>query len=197
MAVADIVIAPATVYRAPVGEPLPSGDTIDFGEAWGGGWVNLGYTLTPVTLGWTQEIFELEVEQVTAPVKTLRVKEDGTIETTLAELTAANLNLVLDGVVTNVSAGAGTRAKEIVKAGGKTAIAEYAWGFEGLFKIDTDPLPIRVFLYRGSAILNGQLQFGKRVAAGIPIQIKALLDGGKTAGQQMIEIQKITAKATS
>lgn len=196
MAVGDILIAPATVYRAPYGEALPSGDTIDYGEAWGGNWVNVGYTLTPVSVGWTQELFELEVEQETTPVISLRVKQEAMIETTLAELTGANLNLVLDGVLTTVVAGAGVRGKETVKAGGKTSITNYAWGFEGFFKLDTVQLPVRVFLYKATANLNGQLQFGKRVAAGIPLQVKGLTDTTKTAGQRVIEIQKITAKAT-
>jgi hypothetical protein len=127
----------------------------------------------------------------------LRVKETGVIETTLAELTAANLNLLMDGVVTTTAAGAAVRGSEILKAGGKTSITEYAWGFEGLYKLDgTIQLPIRVFFYKGVATLNGQLQFGKRVAAGLPIQITALLDSTKTLGQQMIEIQKMTAKNT-
>lgn len=197
MAVADIIIAPANLYRAPVGEVLPDEDTIGFGTAWGGGWVNMGYTLTPVSLAWNQEIFKLEVEQLTAAVKTLRVGEEGMIETTLAELTAANMNLLMDGVVTTTAAGAAVRGSEILRAGGKVSITEYAWGIEGLFKVDgTIKLPYRVFFYKGTAILNGQLQFGKRVAAGLPIQITAIPDDTKTAGEQMIEIQKITAKNT-
>ena len=198
MAVADIIIAPATVYYAPVGEALPSLDTVQFGTAWPGNWVNVGFTLTPVSLGYDQELFELEVEQITLPVKRLRTKEAAMIETNLAEITAANLNLTLDGTVTTTAAGASTRAKEIVKAGGKTAITERAWGFEGLLKLDGNiQLPVRVFFYKATAQLNGKLEFSKKAAVGIPLQVKALADTSKAAGNQLVEIQRATAKATN
>ena len=79
MAVSDIIIAPATIYKAPAGESLPSADSIAYGTAWGGNWVNLGYTLTPVSLNYSQDLFQLEVEQLTNPVKRLRTKEEVTI----------------------------------------------------------------------------------------------------------------------
>jgi hypothetical protein len=197
MAIADIIIAPATVYKAPSGETFPAVDTIGYGTAWGGNWTNVGYTLTPVTLAYTQELFELEVEQITFPVKTLRVKETAQIETTLAELTGANLNLVLDGTLTTVAATSTLRGNEKVESGGKTAVTQFAWGFEGFFKQDgLVLLPIRVFLYLGTPIMNGNLQFAKRAAAGIPLQVKAQADISKTIGKNTLVIQKVTAKNT-
>lgn len=200
MAVADIIIAPATVYYAPVGEALPSPDTVQFGVSWGGNWVNVGYTLQPVALGYDQELFELEVEQITLPVKRLRVKEDAMIETTLAEITGSNLNLSLDGTVTTTAAGASVRGKEVIEAGGKTAITERAWGFEGLLKYDGSnniALPVRIFFYKATATLNGKLEFTKKAAVGIPLQIKALADTSKAIGKQLMVIHRVTAKTTS
>ena len=198
MAVSDIIIAPATIYKAPAGEALPSADTIDFGEAWGGNWVSMGYTLTPVSLNYAQELFTLEVEQLTNAVKRLRTKEEATIETTLAEITGVNLNLPLDGTVTTTAAGSSVRGKTTVEAGGKTAITEYAVGFEGLMKVDSAiNLPVRVFLYKCTIELNGKLEFSKKAAAGIPLVIKALADTSKVVGKQLMIIQIVTAKATS
>lgn len=201
MAVGDIIIAPATVYYAPVGEPLPSMHTIDFGEAWGGNWVNAGYTLAPVTLKYNQDLFQLEVEQVTPPIKRLRTKEELMIETTLAEITAANLGLTMDGTVTVTAAGASARANEIFEVGGKTAITERSWGFEGFFKYDGSTnqyqLPVRVFVYKANSILNGNLEFSKKAAVGIPLQISALADSSKAIGKQLAVFQKVTGKMTS
>ena len=201
MAVSDIIIAPATIYYAPTGEPLPSMDTIDFGEAWGGNWINMGYTLTPISLEYKQDLFTLMVEQVTLPIKRLRMSEEVTIETSLAEINTTNLNVVLDGTVTTVAAGSSIRAKEYLQAGGKTSLLERAWGFEGLLKLDgassNIPLPIRVFLYKGNASINGKMEFAKKNAVGIPLHIQALGDSSKAAGKQLIEIQRVTGKATT
>jgi len=198
MAVTDIIIAPATIYSAPVGEALPAIDTVQYGTAWGGNWTNMGYTLTPVSLQYDQELFELEVEQLTNPVKRLRTKETAMIETTLAEISGANLNLPLDGTVTTVVAGSGVRGKTTVEAGGKTTITEKTVGFEGLMKVDgTINLPVRIFFYKCTIQLNGKLEFSKKAAAGIPIQIKALADTSKTVGKQILIMQIATAKATS
>lgn len=198
MAVTDIIIAPATIYSAPVGEALPAIDTVQYGVAWGGNWVNMGYTLTPVSLQYDQELFELEVEQLTNPVKRLRTKETAMIETTLAEISGANLNLPLDGTVTTVAASASIRGKTTVEAGGKTTITEKAVGFEGLMKVDnTISLPVRIFFYKCTIQLNGKLEFSKKAAAGIPIQIKALADTSKVVGKQILIMQIATAKATN
>lgn len=198
MAVSDIIIAPATIYKAPTGEALPSADTIDFGEAWGGNWVNMGYTLTPISLNYSQDLFELEVEQLTNPVKRLRTKENAVIETTLAEMTGANLNLPLDGTVTTTAAGSSVRGKTTVEAGGKTAITEYAVGFEGLMKVDNAiRLPVRLFFFKTTIELNGKLEFSKKAAAGIPLTIKALADTSKVVGKQLMIWQIVTAKATN
>lgn len=201
MAVGDIIIAPATVYYAPVGEALPSPSTIDFGEAWGGNWVNVGYTLTPISVQVDQELFELEVEQITLPVKRLRTKESAMLETQLAEITATNLNLTVDGTVTTFAAGASQRAYEMVEFGGKTAITERAWGFEGFFKYDGASnqyqLPVRLFFFKATAQLNGKFEFAKKSAVGIPLQVKALADSTKVVGKQLGTFQKVTGKMTS
>jgi hypothetical protein len=197
MAVSDIVISPATVYNAPVGEALPNANTIQFGQVWGGNWVNVGYTLTPVSLQYEQDLFELEVEQITLPVKRLRNKENVTIETTLAELMLSNLNLALDGTITTTAASATARGLETLEAGGRTDLSERAWGFEGLFKKDGSILlPVRVFFFRANAQLNGKLEFSKKAAVGIPLQIKALADTSKAVGKQLMMIQRVTAKMT-
>ena len=197
MAVADILISGATLYKAPTGEALPSADSIEFGEAWGGNWINLGYTLTPVSLQHESDELEVEVEQVAAAVKRLRIKDSAMIETSLAELTGANINLPLDGTATTTAAGSSVRGKTVVEAGGKTAITEYAVGFEGFLKLDgTISLPVRCFLYKATIQMGGKLEFSKKAATGIPVQIKALADTSKVAGKQLLRIEIVTAKAT-
>lgn len=198
MAVTDILVTPATIYYAPVGEALPDESSIDYGEAWGGNWTNLGYTLEPVALSYETETFELEVEQITLPVRRVRTKETVMIETALAEMTGANLALVVDGTVTTTAAGVGQVGFDEILAGGSVDLSEYAWGFEG-FRVTSANvrLPVRMFLYRGNAVLNGQLTFAKGAGVGIPIQIKALPDTTQDAGEQILVIHNVTAVATT
>lgn len=198
MAVTDILVTPATIYYAPVGETLPDESSVDYGEAWGGNWTNLGYTLEPVSLSYETETFELEVEQITLPVRRVRTKETVMVETSLAEMTGANLALVVDGTVTTTAAGVGQVGFDEILAGGSVDLSEYAWGFEG-FRVTAANvrLPVRVFLYRGQAVLNGQLTFAKGAGVGIPIQIKALPDTTQDAGEQILVIHNVTAVATT
>ncbi len=197
MAVADILLSPAKIYYAAVGTALPNPNSIGYGTAWGGSWSDLGYTLTPISVGYSQEIFKLEVEQVTLPVKGLITMEEVTIETTLAEITAANMLLAFGGAVTTTAAGTAQVALEELKSGGSSSITYYAWGLEGLY-VDSsnNQLPVRMLIYRGSAVLNGSLNFSKREAVGIPLQITAWADTTKTAGQQLWTFQKTTAPHT-
>lgn len=198
MAVADILLGSASVWVAPVGETEPDETTVLFGSAWGGGWEDMGYTTAPISLSRNVEEFELEVEQITNPVKRIITKEDVMVETTLAEQTAANMAKVLNGTATTVAAGASQRGYEQVVSGGASALSQYAFGFEGVYQDAANAqFPVRIFLYIATVSLNGQLQFSKRAAAGVPVQFKALADTAKSSGQQILKWQKVTAAATS
>jgi hypothetical protein len=198
MAVTDILVTPAKIYRAPVSTALPDETTVAYGASWGASWTDLGYTLEPVSLSYESETFKLMVEQLTAPVRSVRQEETVAIETVLAEITGANLNMVMDGTLTTVAAGAAQVAFDTVEAGGSVAISEYAWGFEG-YRLGASNVkfPVRVFVYRGVAVLNGQLTFAKSAGVGIPLRIEVLPDTTKAAGKQLLVIHSVTAAATS
>lgn len=197
MAVADILLSPAKIYYAPVGEALPNPNSIAYGVAWAGNWKDLGYTLTPITVGFNKEIYKLEVQQVTLPLKGLVTTEEVTLETTLAEITAANMALAFGGTVNTTAAGTAQVALEELKSGGSSSITYYAWGLEGLYvDASNNQLPVRVLIYRGSAVLNGNLNFSKSEPVGIPLQISAWADTTKTAGQQLWTFQKTTGPHT-
>lgn len=197
MAVADILMSPAKIYFAVTGTALPNPNSVAYNAAWGGAWSDLGYTLTPITVGYSQDLFKLEVEQITLPVKGMVTTEEVKIETTLAEITAANLLLAFGGAVATTAAGTAQVALEELKSGGSPDISYYAWGLEGLYVTAANvSLPVRILIYRGSAVLNGALTFSKKEAVGIPLQITAWADTTKTAGQQLWQFQKTTAPHT-
>jgi hypothetical protein len=185
MAVSDIILTPASVWVAPEAESPPA-TTVDYGAAWGGNWRNVGYTNVPLSMSFTVEKYEVMVEQSSLPVRTIKTKETAVFETQLVEITEANLLLAFPGAT-----GTSTTAIETLDAGGSPTLDTYAWGFEGEYKnISNVSLPIRVFLYRGQAILNGQLQFAKGKEMGIPLQITGLADTGKPVGQQLFKIER-------
>ncbi len=200
MAVADILISPVNVWQSPTGTALPDETTVAYGAAWGSGWVSLGYTTAPLSLKYDTSLFELELEQITSPVKGQKTKETMVFETQLAELTAANLKLAIGSTstITTTAAGASQHGFEEVAMGGEAILPEYQFGFEG-YTLDASnrQLPIRLFIYRVTFSMGGALEFSKKAAAGIPIKITAWADTSKTIGQQLFKLQRVTGWKTS
>lgn len=198
MAVTDILITPATVYNAPVGEALPDETSVDYGEAWGGNWVNVGYTLQALTMGVDRTLFELMVEQVNGSVKRRVTDEKIDFETVLAEATPTNIKLGTGGTLTTTAAGASQAAFQELEVGGAITLEELAWGFEGFYENAAGvQFPVRIFAYKANAILNGRLTMAKAAATGVPLSISTLNDTSKAIGKQKIKIQRVTAVPTS
>lgn len=197
--VANIVKSGAIVWSAPVGEALPDETLIAYGAVWGGNWTRMGFTKEPLSFAYEDERMEIEVEEVLAAVDQHRIKESVTFETVLAELTAEYLHLAAggQGTVTTTPAGSGQKGYEEVTFGDEAVIAKREWGFEGLF-LDSagTEQPIRVFVYRGTATLNGALEFSKKSDeyTGIPLQVRALADTEN--GNRLWTFQRVTAPAT-
>jgi hypothetical protein len=200
MAVSDILISPVNIWRSATAVALPDETTIAYGASWGAGWTNVGYTVAPLSMKYETSIFELEVEQITSPVKGQKTKELLTFETQLGELTAANLILAVGSTstITTTAAGANQHAFEDVALGGEAFLPEYQFGFEG-FTLDASnrQLPCRLFVYRATFSTSGNLEFSKKAAAAIPLKITAWADTSKTIGQQLMRLQRVTGWKTS
>lgn len=198
MAVADIFLGPVKIWRAAVGEAKPDETTIAFAEAWGGGWTVMGYTKTPTTMNYETEELDVLIQESLAPVKRRKTSENLTIEATLAELTAANMELAVGGTVVSTVAGAGQRAYEELEVGDEPVLEEYAYGLEGEY-VDSAgaSFPVRFFVHKATAKLGGALEFGKEDYPGITLQIKALADLTQTEGERLFVMQKVTAELVS
>jgi len=197
--VANIVMGNAIVYYAPVGESEPA-DSVAYGTAWGGNWARVGYTNAPLVMAYEDEQVEAVPQEALTAVKRAKSAESARFETSLAELEADYLKLAFGaGTVSNTAAGAGQVAKEELVIGGDVDLDEYAWGFEGRYKDSSgNDFPVRVWIHKATAKLNGELEFSRESeGVGIPLQINALADTGKAAGQQLFKLQRVTAAATS
>ncbi len=198
MAIKDIILSPATIWYAPVGETPPDPNSVGYGEDWGGDWENLGYTNAPLAISINRETYEVSVEQLAVPVKEIVTGESATFETTLVEFTGDNMLLAFGGELTETLAGVGQVGMTELETGGATTLQLYAFGFEGLHQDDdNNEFPIRIFVYKANAVLNGQLQFAKAQEAGMPLQIKAKPDTSKALGKQLYKVQKVHTLATS
>lgn len=196
--VANIIKSGAVLWYAATGETEPDETSVAFGAAWGGAWARVGFTKAPLVFAYEDERLEITVEEHLGPLDEWRIAEHARFETVLAELEADYLQLMTDGTVTNTAAGASQKAFESLPVGGAALITKRAWGIEGLH-IDSsgNQHPIRVFIARGTAKLNGTLEFSKKSDdyVGMPIMIQALADNANSG--RMFKFQRVTAPASS
>jgi hypothetical protein len=199
--VTNIVHTGAWLYNAPTGEANPDETTVAYGAAWGGNWVRVGYTKAPLTVAYESEESDVTVEEELPPVKRFRISENLTLETTLAEFTAAYLQLAAGNqtAVTETAAGGAQKAYEYTSLGGDPTITEKKWGLEWRHITSAGvEQPGRLFIHKGTAMINGALEFSQKADdyPGIPIQIKALSDTTQSAGAKLCRFERVTAPVT-
>ena len=87
--------------------------------------------------------------------------------------------------------------KSELEVGDTWQMSERAWGFEGLYQNDAGAqFPIRLFVYRATSVINGDMEFGKNDTTGMPLRVEALADVSQAAGKRLMMVQKVTAAAT-
>lgn len=196
--VSNIFKSGAVCWMAPVGETLPSGDSIAHGVAWGGNWARIGFTKAPVAVKYESEEYEIEVEEFLAPVDRSKISEKIMVETVLAELTGDYLKLGVGGTVTTVAATSLLTGKEVLAAGNDARLTKYVFGFEGTWiNANNVELPVRFFIHRATFKLNGELTFSKRNGeyTGIPLQISGLANTADSG--RLFKLERITAPKTA
>lgn len=197
MAVADIITTPCKILYSAVGATLPA-DTVAAGGAWPAGWTTLGYTLEPLSVDFTREMVEADIQESLTVIKRGAKKENLALETVLAEINLAELALVWSGTMSQTAAGAGQPAKDELIAGDDVSVTERQWGFEGTYvSAAGNAHPIRLIIWKAVCEFGAKLEFGKANPTGTPLRIDANPDMGKAAGQRLLKLIKITAPASS
>ena len=201
MADQDILIGPGRLYRAPLTTANPDESTVDYGEAWGGQWVDMGDLIegSPVTISIPEEFTKVYTEQTTAPKNAVRTRREFMIKATLAEHTVANMAVVLQGAAeSTAAAGGGQKAYSEIPFGTEAEVDLWKWGIEALRKDAADNnQPVRWFLHRGYIRLAGDTAYAKQNPTGVPIEITILGDGSQPQGEELGILQIVTSQATA
>lgn len=185
----NIILGYAKIYTAPYGTAFPAA-TVAYGASWGGSWTYLGDTLEPLSFGGDRSQFDVEIQQATAPVKSIITKETRNFKTKLSEHQATAINYLLLGTSVNTAPGSGTKGYYTIDFGGNQIPNVLAVGFEALYQLtDGTQLPIRWMFYKGSVLQDGDIVYDKAGVAGIPVNIKTYADTTQTAGKQMGRLQ--------
>lgn len=193
MAVENILIGYAKIWYAPVGTSFPDETSVAYGASWGASWTYLGDTLEPLTLNVDRNVFDVEIQQSNVPVKQSITKQTIALKTTLAEHTITNLQLAFLGTASSTASGASQKPYSQLQFGGETNPSYYAFGFEALYQTSANSnQPVRYLFWKGSLTLDGNINFDKGAAAGIPINITVLADTSKPTGFQTGIIQQVT-----
>ncbi|PYJ11276.1 MAG: hypothetical protein DMF06_03430 [Verrucomicrobia bacterium] len=198
MAQSDVLVSGAFIYIAPEDTNPPDETTVSAGEDWAGAWDYMGLTLAPLTLNVNTTEFNVDVQQLSTPILSAITAEELTLQTTLAELTAENLQLVFGGNITTTPAGAAQAGYKELKAGGRTQRTVYTLGFEGKTPLASGTLvPVRFFFHRVQISLGGNMNFDKGAATGVPISAKVLSDDAQADDEKLFIFQRITAVQTT
>jgi hypothetical protein len=194
MPAADVLITPVWVWTSPVGTARPY-EEVPYGANWPG-WKRLGYTDKPLTVNLEREIQKKMVEQAMSKIGSKVTGETLTLETSLAEFTLSNLQLLWPGILTITPASAGVPGTEKLVGGNAVCLSTIQWGFEGLYQNEdcSVNLPLRFYCI-GEAEMGGQLEFGKATQTGIPLKVEGSFDFGGTHGGTLYEWFKWVAPA--
>lgn len=98
---ANILDGPGNLYTAPLGTALPATRV----SAWPAGWVKLGYTDQGSTYSRQAQTAEVRVEELLLPVRFATTGVVESIAFALAEITALNLQLAMNGGTITTSSG--------------------------------------------------------------------------------------------
>lgn len=104
----NLVLGPATLYKAAVGAAEPADTAVDDDPA--APWIDCGGTREGLTLVVNQTYTELEVDQIVDAVGRRLTKREIRLDTSLAEPTLENLRLSVNGAAAELTTGVGFAA---------------------------------------------------------------------------------------
>lgn len=163
------------VWSAPflTANALPA-DTVDWGAAWPTGFVNRGYTNDGLTINMGITRGEIRVDQELDPIAQPVTARAIRFQTSLAEMTPANLQLASGlGSLVTVAPATSTRGHVDLEIHGSVADVYNSWGFDIQ---QQDTMPFRAIIFRGLAVANPTPKFEPANPANTALDVAALVD---------------------
>jgi hypothetical protein len=186
----DVFVGAANILYAPLGTTLPDETTVDVNDfaSWPSGWVHLGYTSEGPAFNYSYEVFAVEAQQATAPLRRKKTSETLTLTASLLQFDADHLALITGGTVTSTAAGGSQKPYDKAVGGGEVELPEYMFAVESTRPdTDGDLQPFRFFVFKANITASGDINFAKNAATALPVTINALIDDDKAVGSQLYE----------
>lgn len=114
--VPNILTDPGYLFWAPLGSTTPANTVTGskFTDTWPVAWVNLGATQDGSEFSYATKVSPILVAEFLDPIRQVPTEREGHMAFMLANYTAANLKLALNGAVTTVTGTTGTTLTTIV-----------------------------------------------------------------------------------
>lgn len=197
----DVLVGPGKLYRSPVATANPDESTVDFDEAWGGSWVDMGDFPegSPITISIPEQTFKVYSERSTGVRAVSRTRREPMVKGALLDLSVANMAIVLDGTAeTTAAAGGGQKGYSEIPIGNSADVTLYKWGIEA-FRLDAANIkqPVRWFFHKGWIRITGDIAHAKTANTAVPFEITIIDDDSQAAGEELGIMQIVTAAATA
>lgn len=182
----NVVLGHGLVYiTTTIGTALPA-DTVAKGTAFGGTWVNVGYT-KGVSAKINDERKRIDVDQSTVDVKEYISKNDASITVNMSEVTLANLKYALgQGTLST------TGSTEVLTLGDNPAISEFSIALEGQSP-NTSAAFRRVQIYRATPAADVEIVMSREEETVYAVTFNALLYEAGSAGDNLMQVRDYIA----
>lgn len=195
------VLGPGKLFRAAVATANPDESTVDFDDAWGGSWTNMGDFPegSQLTLSIKDTVYKVYSEQKTTARAVTRTRREAMIKGALLDHTPENMAIALQGTAeTTAAAGGGQKGYTEIPFGSQSEVNMYKWGIEGhLIDDNGNKQPIRWFFHQGFFMLTGDIQYSKTKESMVGFEIHIIGDDTQAAGEDLGILQFVTAQATA
>jgi hypothetical protein len=161
-------------------EPYSSGNALPadsaYGTAWGGSWVEKGFSDGGLNVNMSMNYDDVTVDQSVYPIFTIGTAGDIHFVTNLVQLTALNLQQAIggQGSIATVAASSGVRGRTTLAIDGTVNVNYITVGYD--IRHPGDGEALRPIIWKGQARGNPQMSFTGTAKAAFPLDVQAYPD---------------------
>lgn len=175
-------------------EPYSSGNSMPtdsaWGTAWGGSWVDIGYTIGGLRLNVATTFDDVKVDQAIDPVLTVPTGRTIQLSGNMGEFTTSNMKLATgQGTSSTTAATSGVRGHTDLAFDATIALTYLAVGFD--VHASGDGESFRPVAWRSQPRGNPQVQFQSSAPATIPFEVECFPDPNNS--NRILTLRKVLA----